>query len=241
MKRGIHWFFNGLALAALALSSGCDLDSSDDVVRNVGVDYTGQYSNGGAPIISRNTGENITSLNLRQNGSGLEAVDNHGIVFRGSISQVIDGEANFTLKGRTTAGAEGTISGILRANGTSGTISGTWVESTVFGDVTATGSIRGTIDAAPGDGGTNPPDPGNGITTLSLSPSGTVSIATGASQTFTATGGSGSYSWAIGNSGIGSVNRTSGTSVTYTASAAGTQTLSVNDGSTTRAASISQN
>ena len=68
-----------------------------------------------------------------------------------------------------------------------------------------------------------------------------MSIAVGASQTFTATGGNGTYAWAIGNSGIGSLNRTSGTSVTYTASAAGTQTLSVNDGSTSRAATISQN
>lgn len=207
--------------AFLTLLSGCDISSSDSVVRNVSVDFSGFYTNNGAPIISNNSGANITALNLRQTGDQLEAVDNNNLIFRGNIGNITNGEGNFTLRGSTTAGGTGTLSGILSGSGGTGTLRGTWTEPNAFG--TAIGQASITL-----------------ATGLTVDPSGTVTVANGGSQVFTASGGSGSFSWSISQGDLGTLSATTGASVTYSATAIGSQTITATDGSSSTSVTITQ-
>ena len=206
--------------------TGCEVDSASDVQRNVGVNYTGFYQNGDSVIVSRNTGASITTLDLRQTGDRLEAVDNNGSIFKGSIGGVNESEdgnliASFSMEGNTTAGSRGTFSGTLSTSGGSneagvavGLMTGTWIEDTLYGTFTARARIPG---AASGGGG------GSDLTIAGPS---TISI--GSSGTFTATGGSGTKRWTISSS-VATLSSTSGDTITVTRNSSGTFTLTVND------------
>ncbi len=92
-------------------------------------------------------------MNLIQDGDRLQAIDNNGLIFRGSIgSAVSDSEtggqrsATFTLNGQTTTGQEGIISGTIVVIGNQATMTGTWAEPTLFGNVRAGAEVVPRID-----------------------------------------------------------------------------------------------
>jgi len=132
-----------LLITGMLVVAGCNIDSGNDTVREVGVNFSGLYSNNGGRIVSSNSGNGINTLNLSQSGDNLTATDNNGNIFRGSIGQVVESRATFNLRGPTTAGNTGTISGNIFASGTTATMAGTWVEPALFGNVSASASIVG--------------------------------------------------------------------------------------------------
>lgn len=143
----------GAVLAMPLLYGGCEIDSADSVSSNLGINVAGVYDNNNTPIITRNSGAAITQLNVIQDGSRLQMIDNNGLVFRGNLS-VADGaegaqSASFSVSGVTTAGAEGIISGSITVDGTTATMRGTWAEPTLFGNVFATASVEATPDPTP--------------------------------------------------------------------------------------------
>ena len=143
----IAWcLFASVLLAGSIVHVGCRITSADNVIRAVGINVGGLYSRGGARIVSRHSGAAITTLNVIQDGDSLQAVDNNGLIFRGTIGQVNEGggaqrSATFTLNGMTTAGAEGVITGSFTVQGNESTMQGTWAEPTLFGSVLATANV----------------------------------------------------------------------------------------------------
>ncbi len=139
----------GALVVVLLVITGCRINSSDSVQRNVDINVSGRYENtNGGPIVSRNTGASIQWLNVVQTGSRLQAVDNNGLVFRGEIGSVTGSDggnsATFTLTGLTTAGAEGVISGTMSISGNNtSTMRGTWAEPSLFGTVEGTARVAG--------------------------------------------------------------------------------------------------
>ncbi|MDD3603855.1 MAG: hypothetical protein PHD86_01530 [Kiritimatiellae bacterium] len=172
--KNAQWLIVFTVLSLAAMMCGCDIESAESSQNEVGINVEGFYANSGGRLVQQNTGNPITSMNLRQNGDGLEGVDNNGNLFKGTIGQVIEGgTASFNLTGLTTAGNEGTISGNFTVSGTSSTMSGTWIEnafySTVYGTATVpnntndTGGVtyRLTVNVSPAGTGTVSPGTGN--------------------------------------------------------------------------------
>lgn len=229
-------FTIGLVLAACSMLSslvflaGCNVSNGDEVVRNVDTDYSGFYTNPNGNVVGTVSGASISSLDLIQTGDRLQAVDNNGQIFRGSISRSNEGSATFSMEGTTTSGIKGIIAGSLTGSGTSGTMRGNYVEDNLFSTVFGTASIPGA----------NTNSTGNATTTLTISPSGNITLASGGTRTFTASGGSGTYSWVVSNSTVGRVNPTTGATTTYTALTAGTQTVTVSNNGATASTTITQ-
>lgn len=151
-------------LVALSVVVGCRFSSSDSVSRGVDIRVAGLYRGDNGLLVSQNTGDPITQLNVIQDGSRLQAIDNNGMIFRGNVGSVSPGEeggarsATFQLNGPTTTGEEGVISGTIITAGTTATMNGTWAEPTLFG------SVRGRADniEPPPDPDPDPdPDPEN--------------------------------------------------------------------------------
>ncbi|MBP7829890.1 MAG: hypothetical protein KA248_08235 [Kiritimatiellae bacterium] len=174
MKR-TGWMVFGWALVLLPpvflALCGCEVGSADSVVRMVAVDFSGFYqgtgSNGTQMVSPANSGDEVTLLNLRQNGDQLEAIDNNGIVFRGTLGNLVDTTASFTLEGRTTVGRSVTISGTLSGEGTDGTMRGTWIEPNQYSTLYA----EAVINPSP----TNNPV-GTYTLTVTINPSGAGSV-----------------------------------------------------------------
>jgi hypothetical protein len=141
--------------AALAIASGlcmctigCEGDSAETLVRNIEFLISGIYRNRGdsnnGKLVSNNTGSPVTQLNVRQTGDQLEAIDNNGLIFKGTIGNASDTEGSFTLEGQTTAGQPATISGVIRKSSGSSTeaeMRGTWIEPSLFGTVVGVASV----------------------------------------------------------------------------------------------------
>ncbi|HOW96399.1 MAG TPA: hypothetical protein P5567_10345 [Kiritimatiellia bacterium] len=221
MKRtGWRVFGWALALAPLLIFAlcGCEVGSADSVVRMVALDFSGFYqgygSNGTQMVVPPNSGTEVTLLNLRQNGDQLEAIDNNGIVFRGTLGNLVDTTASFTLEGRTTVGQAVTISGTLNGSGTEGTMRGTWIEPSQYSTLSAKAVIN--------------PSPTNTEGEVDISPSSANLTANQQTQTFTASGGTESYTWGLLNTN-GTLNTSSGSSVTYTRLTAGDNQITVSD------------
>ncbi len=214
-----------LVLALPALLSlaflGCEIQAADSVVRDILADlngvYLGNFSNAVAEIIREHTGDPIRWLDLRQTGDQLEAIDNNDQVFSGTVGDyngtADSGVASITLTGRTTDGNEGTISGTIEVEDSSRKMRGTWMEaarySIVSGDAT----------------GTTPPTPSDVV----ISPGSATVSSNGNTVVFSALGGSGDYTWRLDNYNRGTLNATTGDSVTYTRTASGDNTITVND------------
>lgn len=207
-------------LAATVSFTGCEIDSAESAIRQVNLVVAGFYVGiDGAPIVSQNTGSAITTLNLRQTGDQLEAVDNNGIVFRGTIGNADQSNATITLKGTTSAGQEGIISGSIAVADGTGNMRGTWIEPSLTGTVFAQASDVPVLD--PGD------DNGGGTGDLSISPN-NATVIVGGSQRFTITGGDGTYIWS--GASRGSLSPTTGNTTTYTRTSAGQDTIAARDG-----------
>jgi len=213
------WFLAAAAAALALFPAGCEVDSVESTSRNVGLVVVGFYAGvDGAPLVSRNSGNPIQYLNIRQAGDQLEAIDNNGMVFRGTIGNADTANATYTLRGPTTSGQQGTMSGSITVSGNTGTIRGTWIEpsltSAIYGQAT---------DVPEPSPGTNPTN----STGLAVSPASTT-VALGGSRAFTASGGDGSYTWSGANH--GSLSSQTGASVNYTRTSTGSDTISVRDG-----------
>ena len=139
LRKGSGWVLLAAALAGVALLAGCEISGSDETVRNLPIDFSGYYYNNSGSnslLVSNNSGAAIKTMTLRQAGDKLEAVDNNGSLLKGTIGNVLGNNASFTLSGKTTAGADGTLSGNLLHSGESqATMSGTWIEPGIYGQV----------------------------------------------------------------------------------------------------------
>ncbi|MBU1694605.1 MAG: hypothetical protein KJ726_04965 [Verrucomicrobia bacterium] len=224
MKR-TGWMVVGLCLALLPLilfaPSGCEVGSADSVVRMLGIDFSGFYqgygTNGTQMVVPPNSGDEVTLLNLRQNGDQLEVIDNNGIVFRGVLGNLVDQTASFTLAGQTTVGNSVTVSGTLTGEGTEGTMSGTWIEPDLYATISGKAVIN--------------PAPTGVVGEINISPSDPITLSSNQNtQTYTVNDtGSPPYTWTVGSSSLGHVSPTTGSSVTYTRDAANNNTLTVTD------------
>jgi hypothetical protein len=183
---------NGIIAVALAaligggfiFIIGCETDSAETIIREVGLNVTGLYANRGSTtttsgtevtegnLVADNSGNPITQLNLRQYGDQLEAVDNNGIIFKGTIGNVSDDTASITLEGQTTAGQPATISAIITVpvGSSDATMQGTWIEpsrySTVYGKATVPENAE-----TPSNNTSNPPNT-NVLMRMQLNPDG---------------------------------------------------------------------
>ncbi len=209
-------------VAIIVASTGCKIESGDEVRRDVSIDVTGFYTgvNGGS-LIARVSGASVESIDLRQSGDLIEGYDNNGRIFRGRIGSVSDSRASITLEGTTTQGVDGVISGYIDVSGSEATMTGTWFEDTL------TSRVNGRADVA---------EPSE---TLSISPSSATLNNNGDNQTFTASGGDGTYNWTLSNSNLGRITG-SGSSVQYTRTAVGNNTITVRSNSESVTANIQQ-
>lgn len=203
------------SLAVLLLGGGgCELDSADSVVRET-IIVQGFYTNpDGGPVVGRNSGASIKSLDIRQAGDRLEAIDNNNQVFRGTIGHATDNTASYTLDGYTTAGKLGTMSGYFEVSGSSATMRGTWIEDDFYSTVYATATV--------------PTNGGGGGASLKISPTSATLTTNNQQQVFTASGGSGVYTWSLQNN-TGTISPTTGSTVTYTRTGSGNNTITVTD------------
>lgn len=200
MKRARYF----VVLLFVASITGCEIGSADSVTRNVGHDVSGFYQHPSHPaqkLVAENTGSAITSLSVRQAGDQLEARDNNGIAFVGTIGEASDSSASFTLEGQTTAGQSATISGTLSVDGGNATMRGTWIEPSLYSTVYGIGTVP--TNASP-------------VEDFRIEPS-SATISTNSSIDLTIIGGQpgGDVSWS--NHSIGSLAEISDNVVRYTA------------------------
>ena len=138
-----------LAGASAALFTSCEVDSASGTERQVQGSVAGLYrgTDGGA-IVSGNSGSPIRTLDLRQAGDQLEAIDNNGLVFRGTLS----GESTpfpFTMEGQTTAGKTGYMSGNISIDGSSSSMRGPWIEDDRYGTVSGEANVAASTNLNP--------------------------------------------------------------------------------------------
>ena len=79
----------------------------------------------------------------------MDAVDNLGALWRGSIGRADDTLVTFTLTGLTNTGVAVTISGSIAVDGTTASMSGTWIEPSIRSVVSATATVAGVITPTP--------------------------------------------------------------------------------------------
>jgi hypothetical protein len=242
-KRLLHNAALALAipLAALFLAA-CDVDSVDSTtavpsdgsgtIYNFAGLYARVDTNGmQAPLVfplGRQSGTTITWLRLLQYGSRIEAYDNAGMTWAGSISTIDAGTANFSLRGRTTAGLSTEIAGALRYANQSSTMDAAWIEPAFSGSIFATATV-------------SPANTNSPVSGLSLAANPT-SVALNGISTLTASGGTGSYTWSATGA-FGSISG-SGSVVTYTrtsGTSSDSATITVTSGSATRSVTITFN
>ncbi|MGA0368646.1 MAG: hypothetical protein ACO3N7_04265, partial [Kiritimatiellia bacterium] len=86
-----------------------------------------------------------------QSGDRLSAVDNTGAPWAGSIGRAEGNIATFTLDGSTSAGAAVVLTGTIVVNGSSASLSGTWIEPSLRSAASAEATVaaRATPTAQP--------------------------------------------------------------------------------------------
>lgn len=143
MKRFLHswipWVTTALLCGSL-LFTACEISGSNDVTRQVSLNVTGSYVNEGG-IASRQSGGTITLLAISQRGDQLSAVDNLGARWTGTIGRADGNLATVTLQGMTNTGVEVVISGSIVIEGTTGTLTGTWIEPNLRAPVSAAAAV----------------------------------------------------------------------------------------------------
>lgn len=208
-----------LALPLLTLAfAGCDIESTDSVTAvpsdNEGniYNYSGLYMSasntsgstaGYAGLVfpaGRQSGITLTWMRLLQYGSVIEAYDNAGLTWTGSVSVQNDAVASFSLSGRTTAGASVEIAGTLTYVSQLSTMDATWIEPGFSGSIFAQATVSPVVTSKP-------------PAKLSISPS-SVSLSTNdTTQDFTVSGGTAPYRWTATG---GTVSPSEGSTVTFT-------------------------
>lgn len=248
----------GVALAASAVVYlGCEIDSANEFRRNLPVNYSGFYSDSDGMLVDRNSGKPIRGLDLRQSGDRLEAVDNNGQIWRGTIGNA--GEvgsaftASFTLEGRNSIGREGLFSGTLSTevttttdtNGNSsstssgeGEMRGTYIEDDIFSPFFGTAQNIPGVIPTPDDGGDG--GDSNGVENVTIAPSLTELTNNLQTVVFTASGGDGAFAFSVGNGTRGSIINVSDNQATYRRNTAGDNTVTVESAGDTATATILQ-
>lgn len=206
-----------LAVAALSaattlalLNLGCTLDSANEVIRDVSINYSGFYEGqlSDGKLVSHNQGGFIRTLKLIQQGDQIDAIDSNGAHWSGELEDPNNGVASFVIRGNDSLGNAATISGILTlgggSSGTNGTTSAT--DATMRGNYfqgSIVSVVNGKASAVPGQNDNGGGGSTNG-TTVSVSPSSTT-VTNGGSATFTASPSSGSYTWSANPSSLGEI------------------------------------
>jgi len=223
-----------LGMCVVALQPGCDTGSPNDTGTVANGDFSGNYvgaSNG--LLVANNTGAPVSSINLNQSGSDLQAVDNNGILFKGTIGDILtlnggssnassgSASATFTLTGGTTAGNSVTITGKLSGVGATATMTGLWVEPGVYSSIYGVAGITPIVVTSPS---TN-----NNTTALSISPTSATLNTTSETVTFKASGGTSPYGWTVANTNGRLITAFSGPSVVYARNMAGNNTVVLSD------------
>lgn len=218
------------ALLAAVCAVSCNVSSADSVSANAtdpsgtSYDYSGRYVNAdenGASIVSGATGGyGLSYLVLFQAGTSLNGRDSKGQHWDGNISSIASGgTAHFSLSGRMATGTGVNIVGTLSYDSGTGTMSASWIEPDMVGTVYASAAVSSSSSST---------NTTNTTSTLSVSPT-SASLSPSESQTFSASGGKSPYTWRV--SGGGTINRSGGASVVYTAPASGgSATVTVSDG-----------
>ena len=148
MKAKTCWLTVALGgLLAVGLLPGCEVGSPNSVEATANGNFSGRYANGSSRMVENNSGGAINALGLNQFGNTLEAVDNNGILFKGTIGDILNSSANFTLNGVTTVGQTVAINGTLRASGTTATMTGIWAEPGVYSSIYGTATIAAITNA----------------------------------------------------------------------------------------------
>jgi hypothetical protein len=212
-----------LGLAAVGLLPGCEVGNPNDVVAGANGNFSGSYIGAsGGLMVSGNSGAPVSSLTLSQMGNQLQAVDNNGGMFKGTVGDILyvggnsssNVNAAFTLQGVTSVGAAVTINGTLIGSGSTATMTGQWVEPDRFR------GFYGVAGIAPISAG------------ILISPGSATLNGVGSNQTFTASGGIPPYNWTLGNSSgeLSPANPTPTVTYTRTSAETGDNTLTVTDG-----------
>lgn len=220
-----------LGLCVTGLLPGCSVGDPNDVGTVANGDFSGNYigaSNG--LLVANNSGAPVSSLTVSQSGNSLQAVDNNGILFKGTIGDILSSSTNasssesatFTLNGSTTAGNSVTITGKLSGVGSTATMTGLWVEPGLYSSIYGVAGIT-PIPISPSNNNSNT---NSNSTALSISP--TSVTVTNQIVTFTASGGTPPYTWTEANSN-GTLSASSGPSVFYTRHAVGDNKVMLND------------
>jgi hypothetical protein len=203
-----------LALPLLALGlAACDVESVDSTTANVAdndgtiYNFAGLYANsttnGLAPLVfptNKQSGVPLTWLRLLQYGSVIEAYDNAGMTWAGSISTIEGGTANFSLRGRTTAGLSTEIAGTLVYADQQSVMDAAWIEPAFSGNLYAIATVAPSTTNSP-----------SGNLELAVDDS---TVSSNQTVNLTASGGSGAYTWPSSVS-YGTFSG-SGSSATYT-------------------------
>lgn len=154
--RTLHLTLSAGLVAALSLFfSACEISSGDETVREVSLRVSGNYVNN-AGIATRQSGQTITSLFISQNGDQLNAVDNLGARWTGTIGRASGNLATLNLDGLTSNGTPVVITGNITIDGTTATLQGTWVEPVIRSAAFA----QATVAAQPTPSPTVTPNPG---------------------------------------------------------------------------------
>lgn len=135
-------------VACVSLLTACDISSADEVTRQVSLNIAGSYTNAGG-IPANQTGNTISLLSISQRGDQLNAVDDQGARWTGTIGRADGTLATFTLDGATSAGQEVVLTGTIVVDGTTATLSGTWIEPSLRSVATATATVSGVVTPTP--------------------------------------------------------------------------------------------
>lgn len=224
---------------AVLLPIGCEMGSSDSTTATLSdttghlYDFSGHYANrneanDAIPLVTpagRQSGQALMWMRLLQSGSVLEAYDNAGETWSGGISSITDGTAQFTLQGRTTAGAPVEIAGALRYADRQSTLDAAWIEPTFAGNLMASAAVApptrpadpAESNAGGGGDADGGGDAGGAATQLTITPSGRWFIPdAGIAAPYTASGGTPPYTWNVSATVLGTVSPITGATVTYT-------------------------
>lgn len=231
--------------------TGCDLGAANSTTANVtdSYNFSGLYqpADGHDTLVTPASSAKITWIRLLHYGQVLEAYDSAHQTWRGQISGMDGSAASFTLRGRTTAGIDVDIAGVLRYAERDGqsqaTLEATWVEpnftdslfawaivappsKTDGNDATADTGGGGTTNGGGGggDGGDQPDKFYINPEIRWFIPSG------GISANYEVIGGTPPYTWTVSDPSLGTLAPTTGKEVTYTTTKiAGTNTITVID------------
>ncbi len=142
-----------LGLRAVGVLPGCEVGSPNNVTALANGDFSGRYAGTtNNALVANNSGSPVTTLTLNQSGNQLQALDNNGILFKGTLGDILgsfggstnssNASATFTLNGVTTAGQTVTINGTLHSTSTTtATMTGLWIEPGLNSSVNGTATI----------------------------------------------------------------------------------------------------